>query len=111
MIPVSLPIDSEDPAVQKVLDLILPAMQEIIRRASDGTAGPLLVDYVNQRLLVGTTTATGDSATKMLVDGDIRVVGSASGIVLPCPNGTSFARIVVENPDSNGNIVIRVDPL
>lgn len=104
-------MDSSDPAVQKVLDLLLPALQEIIRRANDGTITPMLIDYINQRIIVGSTTATAASTSKLLVDGDVSVIGTASGIILPCPNGTNFARIVVENPDSNGNIVMRVDPL
>lgn len=110
-LPVSLPEGDDDPTVQRVLEIITPVLAEIVRRAVDGTVPSIFTDYINQRVIIGASAISTANPGKIEITGDAKVLGSGNGLILPCRNGTSFARITLENPDSHGNIVISADPL
>lgn len=42
--------------------------------------------------------------------GDIQVLDIGGGFVVPCRNGSQYGRIILEQPDGNGNIDISADP-
>ena len=98
MIPISLP---------NSVDGLLGALLEIVRRAIDGTVPPVIVDQTNQRVLIGGTAATTANTGKMEISGgDLKVVSSGYGVVIPNRAGTVYYRLIV---DADG--ALSVDPL
>lgn len=55
----------------------LQTLNEVIRRSIDGTVPPLFVDYANQRVLIGSTTASGSA--KLQIVGNVTVNGTVTG--------------------------------
>ena len=60
---------------------------EIVRRSVDGSLNPIQISV------------------------DIKITGGGNGLILPSRNGLHFGRVLLENPYSNGNLVLSVDPL
>ena len=98
MISIALPNETEG---------LLGALLEIVRRAIDGTVPPLVVDQTNQRVLIGTTSATTSSIGKVEVKGgDLKIVDAGNGLILSNRAGTAYYRLVVDNDGA-----LSVDPL
>lgn len=89
----------------------IPALTELMRRAIDGTVLPIFVDITNQVVIIGASSKSSAPSGKLEVTGDVKVLGAGNGLILPCRNGLKFGRVILENPDANGNIVISCDPL
>lgn len=68
-------------------------LKEICRRAVDGTS-PL---SINVQITVA--------------NHDIEILTGGYGLVLPSRNGLHYGRVLLENPDVNGNLVISVDTI
>ena len=85
---------------------LLPILVELLRRAVDGTVPPLFVDYDNQRIIFGGTTISASPATVEIATGDIKIVSSGSGIILPNRAGTLYYRLLMENDGA-----IAADPI
>lgn len=96
-IKISLPSSAED---------ILPILQELLRRAVDGTVVPLFVDDVNGRVLIGTTTASTSPAKVEISGGDLKINTAGYGVQLSNRSGTKFYRLVVDDDGA-----LAVDPL
>lgn len=81
-------------------------LQEILRRAPDVTVVPLFVDYNNQRVLIGATAVGAGTAGKLEVTGDIRILGSTAGVIMPETSGSSrtYRIQVVEVPSEDGSL-------
>ena len=60
---------------------------EIVRRSVDGSLNPIQISV------------------------DIKIVGGGNGLILTSRNGNHTGRLLLENPDSNGNMILSVDPL
>lgn len=77
------------------LDLqLFQVLAEICRRAVDGSQNPV---QINVQISV-----TGN---------DLKIVTGGKGLILPSRDGTKYGRVLLENPDSNGNMILSVDPL
>lgn len=80
---------------------------DVLRKAVDGTRRPLFVDEINQRVLVG---AIGPSASNIgkveVTGGDVKVVTTGYGVVIPNRSGTAYYRLIMED-----NGAISADPL
>lgn len=82
MIPITSPADLED---------LLPVIQEIIRRAVDGTTLPLFIDPYNMRVGIGTrspaysldVTGTGQFRADLNLGGALTVSGQSGPAVSP----------------------------
>lgn len=86
---------------------LLPVLQEIIRRAVDGTVVPLFVDTANQRILVGASEASTSNIGKVeITGGDLKVISSGYGVILPNRAGTAYYRLIIDNDGA-----IAADPL
>lgn len=82
-------------------------LTDILRRAVDGTRRPLVVDEVNQRVLVGAAAASTTNIGKVEVTGgDVKVISTGYGVVIPNRSGTAYYRLIMED-----NGVISADPL
>ena len=73
------------------------AIQQILRRAVDGTVVPLFVDYTNQRVIIGATATDGNNSTVQVQVGDIEVTTAGvadmrAGDNLPRQNAVSIGR-------------------
>lgn len=62
-------------------------ISEVVRRAVDGSLNPIQISV------------------------DIKITGGGNGLILTSRNGLHTGRLLLENPDSNGNLVLSVDPL
>lgn len=80
-------------------DGLVSALIDIVRRAVDGTVVPLIVDYTNQRVLIGATAAqtSGTNGKVEITGGDVRIVDSGKGLIVTTPDGSKQFRIVVDN--------------
>lgn len=72
-------------------------LQAITRRAIDGTVVPILVDYTNQRILIGSTSASASPAKLEVTGGDIKIVTAGSGVIIANRAGTAYYRLIIEN--------------
>lgn len=77
-------------------------VQEVIRRGVDGTIVPLFVDYQNQRVLIGSITASTTQPGKLEVNGDIKVTDAAKGIVLVASSGNIWRMTLSETTGDDG---------
>lgn len=68
--------------------LILPGIEEIIRRAVDGTIVPLYVDYQNQRVIIGSIRSKASDSKVQIHNGDLEIIDWTKGVILPDKNGT-----------------------
>lgn len=68
-------------------------LKEICRRAVDGT-GPLNI-----------------SIQISVSNHDIQILTGGYGLVLPSRDGLHYGRVLLENPDANGNLVLSVDTI
>ena len=78
----------------------------LLQKAIDGTVVPLFVDYVNQRILIGTTAVSASAAKVEVVSGDVKIVTAGYGLIVPNRGGTQYYRILMENDGR-----ISADPL
>lgn len=98
-------------APNRIEDL-LPVLQEIIRRSVDGTVVPLVIDNANSRVYIGATAPSSGTAGKVeITGGDLKIVTPGYGILIPSRDGTKWGRLILENPDGNGNMTISADPI
>ena len=81
-------------------------LQEILRRAMDGTAAIILLDNANQRVLIGSSVVSSGTAGKLEVTGDIKIVGTSVGLVLEDTNGSArtYRLQVEEVPSEDGSL-------
>ena len=94
-LPLSIPIN---------IDARLYALlQEILRRSIDGTAVPLFTDYNNQRVLIGSITASTANAGKLEVTGDIRIITSTNGLVMSAASGNLWRMTIEEATGEDGS--------
>ena len=69
-------------------------LRDILRRAVDGSLNPVQISVqIN---------VTGN---------DIKIVTGGNGLILPSRDGAHYGRLLLENPDGNGNMILSVDPL
>lgn len=87
----SIPVPHKLVKDEKALSQLL---SEIIRRAVDGSASPV---QINVQLNVN--------------GNDIKIKNGGSGLILASRDGLHYGRLLLENPDPNGNLVISVDTL
>lgn len=93
------------PLSAELLDII-SYLLEVGRRAVDGTVVPLFVDYTNNRVLIGATVASTSNIGKVEITGDVRVLGTANGIILPDAGGTTkLCRMRVVYDSTSGNFL------
>ena len=77
MIPLALALDFTDSQ---------PVLNELMRRAVDGTVIPIFVDYTNKRVIIGSTSAS--AVPQMLeVAGNIKITTGGNYLVLPDSGG------------------------
>jgi len=86
------------------VEFLLDCLTDVIRRAVDGTVLPLIVDYTNQRVLIGSTTASTSNPAKLEVTGDIKVLGSSNGVVQTGASGTVWRLTIDEVTGEDGSI-------
>jgi len=97
--------DSIDPALFQVL-------YTIATKAVDGTRTPLFVDETNMRVLVKEVAAQAANPGTLEVNGDIRVVGTSNGILMPDAAGTTgLCRLRTIKDVQTGNWVVVLDPV
>ena len=97
MIPVALPNDIND---------VLVALQEIIRRAVDGTGVPIFVDVPNQRIIIGGTSSSSSTSKLEVVGGDVKIYTAGSGVIIPDRSGLRYYRVLIEDDGA-----VSADPL
>ena len=97
MIALSIPINI-DPKLFALL-------QDILRRAPDGTVVPLFVDYVNQRIIIGATSASAAPAKVEVVSGSVKIVTPGYGIIVPAASGNFYMIGVEEVTNEDGSIM------
>lgn len=91
--------------VPQTVDYLLNLMQEILRRAVDGTVKPLFVDYTNQRVLIGETTASASPASLEVAGGNAKIVSGGKGIILPNSGATRYYLLsITEVTNDDGTI-------
>ena len=83
-------------------DEIKQLLQEILRRSIDGTVVPLFTDTTNQRVLVGSASASATPAKMEVNGGDLKIIGGGNGLIIPTRDGTKYYRIVMENDGTPG---------
>lgn len=93
-------------SIPNTVEALLPVIQEIVRRAVDGSVVPLLVDSANGRIYIGASTPSASPAKLEINSGDIKVVTAGSGLILSNRSGTRFYRVVMEDDGA-----ISADPL
>ena len=73
-------------------------LREVLVKAIDGTRVPLLVDETNQRVYIGTSTAsTTNAGTLEVGTGDVKTQTAGKGLIVKTPDGTKEYRIRVDN--------------
>src|SRR3990167_2202694 len=78
--------------------------QEILRRAPDGTVVPLFVDYNNQRVLIGSISASAANQGKLEVTGDIKIIGNATnGLLMSAASGNLWRMTIEEATGDDGS--------
>jgi len=90
-LPISLPNSVEE---------LLPILQDIIRRAVDGTTVPLHIDISNQRVIIGGMSSTGSGAPLQVQGGDVEVTTSGKGIIIADDGGSGHTARMTLNYDS-----------
>lgn len=92
----------------------LPSLIDLIRRSIDGTVLPIFVDYTNQRVLIGSTSASTTNPGKLEVTGDIKIIGTSdlNGLVVADAGGTNHhCRIGAVYDASTTNWVLIASPV
>lgn len=90
----------------------IPVLMELMRRAVDGTVIPLFVDYTNNRVIIGATAISSSPVGSLEVaGGDIKIVTTGKGLLLPTRTTGKIGRVILEEPDAGGNLTISVDRL
>jgi len=79
------------------LEELAKAIEEIQRKAVDGTIVPLFVDYQNSRVIIGSTSISSSPAKMEVSGGDLKVVTTGYGVIVPNRSGTQYYRIMVED--------------
>lgn len=98
----SLPLSVPSGLIDKKLHGVFRA---IIQLAANATGLPFFVDEQNQRVLIGTRTASTSNAGKLEVNGDIGVQGNGNGLILRDANGVAYRLMA----DTDG--AVRLNPL
>lgn len=80
------------PVPQDVQHNLYQLLSEILRRSVD-------------------TTTTGVGNGRSITGADFKVMNAGKGLVMISRGGTAYGRIILENPDINGNMVLSVDPI
>lgn len=73
---INMPLPSSNLPEENLYAVLMQCLTEIQRRAVDGTVSPLFVDYTNNRVLIGTTTASGSNQFQVL--GSITIGGTVT---------------------------------
>lgn len=86
-------------------DFLIQVIQEILRRAVDGTNVPLFVDYNNQRVIIGSTSASAAPAKFEVSGGSVKVVTQGQGFIVRADNSANFYMIgVTEVTNDDGTV-------
>lgn len=68
-----------------------------------------LLTEILRRAVDSTTTGVGSG--KAVLGRDIKVNNGGSGLVMVSRGGSAYGRILLENADANGNLVLSIDPI
>lgn len=85
------------------VEFLIEALEDVVRRAIDGTVVPLVVDYTNQRVLIGATAASTSNPGKMEVTGDLKIIGASSGVVQVSSSGKIWRLTIDEVTGEDGS--------
>src|SRR3990167_6819399 len=95
-LPLSIPIN---------IDTHLYALlQEILRRAVDGTTAPLFTDCSGQRVLIGSIVASTSNIGKLEITGDVKIIGNATnGLLMSAASGNLYRMTIEEAVGEDGS--------
>ena len=84
------------PVIAVNVEELQSALLEVQRRAVDGTVVPLFVDYVNQRVLIGSSAVSASPAKVEITSGDLKIITAGRGVILPAAGGSgNYYRVEV----------------
>lgn len=86
-------------------DFLVQIIQEILRRAVDGTVVPLFIDYNNQRVIIGGISASVSPAKVEIASGSLKVVTQGQGVILRASNSSNYYMIgITEVTNDDGTV-------